>query len=751
MRILTQKSISPAQLSRESILQHLDKSLDVEFTFIRTESLADLLQGLQRAEQMFLLDWVRRIASTNIQLAHQFLTHASVRIQNLNSSFIESWALHAMDLYDKSGLHAAMNVIRDVDSFIQTEFQREAGACYEQYAGILLHFTHGLSGRKLNVDLNSEPGEAAFTDGENIFLPAIVAVLPTEKQNFTLLKLMVAFCWAQTRFGSFRHDVIERLRMITAPWLTPTGQGEEPSAHTKEPAADSRVARFLQLFHNLESLRLEACIQRELPGLFRTLIEIRQTMDYPPLSPIWLSLREHVSHPSTNTMAVIDLLLEYGDALEPWQGHHCHTQYRIDVVQQLMQLRLEREKAKLRTALFALSEDEQTSNQEGQDDLPDAALRPEKPSRFELKQDATEDLQNLEIELMLDGKPVAPPENVKQLLTSIKLDLQHIPAEYLVPAGPGEYDSKLLQEVDTDPNEVWQGTYHEDGASLYNEWDYRRLHYRKNWCAAREKTVTPVYDDFVAKTLLKHHGLIKHLRKTFEVMRDEDRLLRRQTSGDGVDIDALVEALADSRDGSEMSERLFTRKHRSERNIAVLFMVDMSGSTKGWINDAERESLVMLSETLETLGDRYVIYGFSGLARKRCEIFKIKQFNEPYNREIQARISGIKPQDYTRMGFAIRHLTRLLNEIDAKTRVLITLSDGKPDDYDSYRGEYGVEDTRRALLEARREGIHPYCITIDTEAHAYLPHMCGAAAYTVIDDVAKLPLKVSDIYRRLTS
>jgi nitric oxide reductase NorD protein len=180
-------------------------------------------------------------------------------------------------------------------------------------------------------------------------------------------------------------------------------------------------------------------------------------------------------------------------------------------------------------------------------------------------------------------------------------------------------------------------------------------------------------------------------------------------------------------------------------------MVDMSGSTKGWINDAERESLVLLAETLETLGDRYAIYGFSGMARKKCEIFRIKEFDEPYDADVRARISGITPQDYTRMGFAIRHLSHILQETDARTRILITLSDGKPDDYDNYRGDYGIEDTRRALVEARRAGIHPYCITIDREARDYLPHMYGPAGYTVIDEVYQLPLKVSDIYRRLTT
>ncbi|MCK5002697.1 MAG: VWA domain-containing protein, partial [Gammaproteobacteria bacterium] len=298
---------------------------------------------------------------------------------------------------------------------------------------------------------------------------------------------------------------------------------------------------------------------------------------------------------------------------------------------------------------------------------------------------------------------------------------------------------------------VWKGTYHEEGAELYNEWNFKRQYYHKNWCVLRELDIKPVYDDFVEDTLNKHKGLLKSLRHTFEVLRGEDKLLKRQPYGDDIDIDALVDALADTKSGMEMSERVFTKMHKEDRNVAVIFMVDMSGSTRGWINEAERESLILLAEVLEILGDRYAIYGFSGMTRKRCELYKIKTFDEDYDDEIKARISNIQPKDYTRMGVFIRHMTRIFGEVEASTKLLITLSDGKPDDYDTYRGEYGVEDTRQALYEAHRDGIHPFCITIDEQARDYLPHMYGAANYAVIDDVAKLPQKVSDIYRRITS
>jgi len=181
-------------------------------------------------------------------------------------------------------------------------------------------------------------------------------------------------------------------------------------------------------------------------------------------------------------------------------------------------------------------------------------------------------------------------------------------------------------------------------------------------------------------------------------------------------------------------------------------MVDMSGSTRGWVNDAEREALILLSEALEALGDRYAIYGFSGTTRKRCEVYRIKPFEQAYDEDVRGRISGIRPQDYTRMGAAIRHVSKVLRDVDARTKLLVTLSDGKPEDYDGYyRGEYGIEDTRQALFEARRDGVHPYCITIDEQGQEYLPHMYGAANYVVISEVGRLPFKISDIYRNLTT
>jgi len=717
--------MSRQALSFEEIVEMLDVYFDVEFSYIKSEVPAELIVSQPRAQQDFILNLTRRIAATNAELAYQFASSSVRALQAMDQHMVEAWAMTATDNYDRKGLFPAMSVIRDLDNFVHTARVNACGAVLEEEISVLLPFAQGLSGRKLKIAQSAE--NYAYTDTETIFLPAIIAQLQEAKENFLIYKATVAYLWAQIQFGTFRVQFDMLL------------EGENPDVQLKK-------------FHTLESIRLDACIKRELPGLYRDIKILRQKTEE-ILKPAYKqshSWQQIKARLTTHTASIHDTL----ECMALLDVSHCPPPaiyqgiLQLDRVAEVMQKRIEKEKAYFRIALSELAKEflKKKTDDENDDIEVDAE------TRFDVRtKDDTQPLNSGVIELELEGELIPVPDHVKELMTSIIVDFGEIPPEHLHAAGPGEYDLKKYEEDMLNPDDVWKGPYHEEGAELYNEWNFKRQYYHKNWCVLRELEVKPEYDDFVENTLLKYKGLLKSLRHTFEILRGEDKLLKKQVHGDDVDIDALVEAYADVKSGMEMSDRLFTKMHKEERNVAVIFMVDMSGSTKGWINEAERESLILLAEVLQILGDRFAIYGFSGMTRKRCELYKIKAIDEDYSDEIKARIANIQPQDYTRMGVFIRHITRIFNSIDASTKLLITLSDGKPDDYDTYRGEYGVEDTRQALYEAHRDGIHSYCITIDEQARDYLPHMYGAANYSVIDDVAQLPLKVSDIYRRLTT
>jgi len=522
---------------------------------------------------------------------------------------------------------------------------------------------------------------------------------------------MATLLWAQVRHGTFSID----LGAVCAGYADPK--------------------RALEMLNTLEIVRLEACIGRTLPGLARDMQKLRGGKKQPDPRITLLTMPAASVHDSVALLADV-----YDADMAPAYDIYVPT-LQPEQAAAVRNARLAKEKAEFQSALKHMLE--QKDGPGSPQTQPGERFAVQASMQLATDGDTTH-------ELLLDSEPVAPPENVVQLMDSILQDLGEIPDDYLVAAGDGGYREPGRQELD--PADVWKGVYHEQGAFFYNEWDHKRRHYRKNWCVLRELDVHPGNADFIDATLSKYAPQVTQLKRTFELLRGEDKFLKKQPDGDDIDLDAVIAAYADMKSGMELSDRLLTKRHKSERDLAVMFMVDMSGSTKGWINDAEREALVMLCEALEVLGDRYAIYGFSGITRKRCEIFRVKLFDEPYGAAVRRRIAGILPQDYTRMGAAIRHHTTLLNRIEARTKLLITLSDGKPDDYsDNYRGEYGIEDTRQALLEAHRSGIKPFCITIDREARDYLPHMYGPVNWTLVDDVARLPLKVADIYRRLTT
>ncbi len=656
---------------------------------------------LPRAQQDFVLAWAQVAAQNVAELGYQFTAQAPQALALFGRSGTEKWLLRALDAYDKEGLYPACAALKDLAGFKRRTDAAGEGVALAEVARVLELFLRGLAGRRLQLEAAGD----TWTDTETIFLPERIARYPAREQNFRLYKAIAVHHWAQARYGSFNLD----LAPVLAGYAVP-----------------ERALAWLNL---LEALRLERQMARGFPGLAALLASLR-----PELPASLVAAKERLSQADSSVADSVLLLREFYPLPLPepfpWMGS-LHPERAAEVRGE----RITNERRALYTAL---------------DQLRQAALaeQPElQAGQAELEVESS--LETLEFELQIDGEAVVPPEEVARLMRSIIQDFGEIPEEYLLASGPGAYAAESLPETEA---AAGLGESRAAGGRLYDEWDFRRRDYRKDWCVLFESDVLPGDPGYVAAVRARYAGQIAQLRRRFEALRGEDRLLRRQMEGEDIDFDAVVEAYADRASGIEPSERLFVQRRRSERNIAVMFMVDMSGSTKGWINACEREALVLLCEALEALGDRYAIYGFSGWTRKRCDIYRIKTFGEHYGEAVRARIAGVEPRDYTRMGVAIRHLTGILNAVEAKTRILFTLSDGKPDDFhDGYRGDYGIEDTRQALIEARQSGIHPFCVTIDEEARDYLPHMYGPASWVLIDDAGQLPLKTAEVYRRLTS
>ncbi len=347
------------------------------------------------------------------------------------------------------------------------------------------------------------------------------------------------------------------------------------------------------------------------------------------------------------------------------------------------------------------------------------------------------------------------------------------------------------QHVDEDGGPL---TATEPDTFTYPEWDFRANEYKPDWCMVHEKIMADGEPNFFRETLAENQGLVAQIKRQFELVIPEMyRKQKRLEDGEEHDLDAVLEALIDLRVGVSPDEKLFWRRNKNERSVAVAFLLDLSASTAeaideakkpsddwgapddpveymAWLRsrrseglrrtykrivDVEKEGITLLVNSLEALGDAYGIYGFSGYGRENVEFYTIKDLDEKFTDIVPRRIDRIAPLHATRMGPAIRHTAAKLAEVEARSRFLFLISDGRPQDRgysrEGVEKEYAVHDTRQSLIEARQAGITPFCLTVDKAGHDYMKTMMEDFSYEVLSDISLLPKRLPQLYRNLTT
>jgi nitric oxide reductase NorD protein len=288
---------------------------------------------------------------------------------------------------------------------------------------------------------------------------------------------------------------------------------------------------------------------------------------------------------------------------------------------------------------------------------------------------------------------------------------------------------------------------------VYPEWDYRCGAYLDPGAVVREILPPRGDDAWVEAALARHRRLIHHVKAVFGRLRPRRIDVGRQPDGGELDIAACVTAAADVRAGSTVDDRLYVASRPARHRIAIALLVDVSASTDGWVTgdrrivDVEKEALLVVCEALEAVGDRYAILAFSGEGPGCVSLITVKRFAENLGPETRRRIAGLDADRYTRLGAAIRHASAALAHERADRPVLILLSDGKPNDVDLYEGPYGVEDSRQAVAEARRNGIHVRCLTVDREAPRYAHRIFGALGFARLSRADRLPTVLVETLR----
>lgn len=292
----------------------------------------------------------------------------------------------------------------------------------------------------------------------------------------------------------------------------------------------------------------------------------------------------------------------------------------------------------------------------------------------------------------------------------------------------------------------------------YHEWDYQIQLERPSWVTVMERHA-PLGDVAMIEQIEQAYKPIMSRLKFLigSMMPQGLQRIRRVEDGDELDINAAVRAMIDMRMGQQPDTRIMLRYKRSERDLAVMVLLDLSASTNDLVRgqensilDLSRAATVLLADALERIGDPFALHGFCSNGRHDVRYQRIKDFDQPYNALTKARLAGLKGSFSTRMGAALRHAGAQLRLQRQAKKVLFIITDGEPADNDVRDPQYLRYDAKRAVDELAREGITVYALSLDPHADLYVSRIFGAKNFTVIDHVERLPEKLPMLYMGLT-
>ena len=644
-----------------------------------------------------------------------------------------------------------------------------AGLALDSVQHLLRLYVEALTGREVEIaPLAAVPDEARIDDGRTIHLPSLVNEFGDDDLDFRLYKVLAAHAAGQIEFGTYERggmlrpaysSIVERYSeenvdaldaFALADEIVELGH-EKAQKITKPVPEDVGYREVLKIFPQpqlarrvfgtLENGRIDRRLRQAYRGLKRDLDLIRQHLSRsrPRITELPMSLVpfELLFQVTMLGGARDDARIAYGQV--------------VSELETIVGDYLTREQTSVADTMMATSR--------VYDLFQSVVPVDDSVQQVEAPEDQTE-----------SDDDSAATERLKQRQaqqTPQRRDARELFNAWNDPSAEGDPDELAGAEAWSEAETPEQVLAEGEIAYNYDEWDRELTDHRLGWCRVVEKKVKHGDRNFVEQTKERHKGVISSIRHQFQLMKPENLIrVSNEVDGEEFDLNAVIDYVIDRRADGQQSERIYTKRLRRRRDVAVSFLLDQSSSTARTIGrhplqpytrpgrriiEIEKEGLVLMSEALEAVGDVYSINGFTSEGRRNVKFYIVKDFNEKYDDEVKRRIGGINYQNNTRLGAAIRHATARLAKQDARTRLLIVLSDGRPYDHDYGDARYAREDTREALRQAKNEGITPFCITIDRESEAELRDLYGEIGYTIIDDVLSLPERLPGIYRKLTT
>ncbi len=739
-----------------------------------------------------LLQYGALLAERDAETALAYLRRAPELVSVIGES---AGATARFEAWFTAGMEVLAYSVEGARAYFALESQKALTSVEAALSGVPLRhvartvklFVQGLCGTDLTIQalpdsLNQEIAARATVsqDGRVISLPSLLRCYPTAEENTRLYLVMAAHEAGHVEFGTYRLTLEPLADLIMAV--------RQKYGSAKQAVPDSLVSLFRLYPHSgliqdlwmlIEDARVEFLLQREYPGLRRDLQQFAREA---------ITTRS-LTHGLTVKELVVDQLLQLSTAASQPVAIHETIKGEIAILWPMCQailsptataeeavrlahdlyLRLEELLAPKGAMIQAdnASEDlgvgPSSSEQTGDDYRPvtnwayRGAMNPEFIRQHDRDGQASGDQKQSEDIGQMASAAGGAQESPR--LGQRNREGKRTETESDRLAGgrqlPSHVEELLALKVEQPALADYAGPG--DRTVRYPEWDQQIEDYRLNWCRVVERDAEEGNGDIVGATLSAHGSEVSALRRFFESLRPPGlRRVPGQAEGEDLDIDATVRLCAERVAGADLSDRIYVRRERKERDVAAAFLVDVSGSTSRQLDngrrviDLEKEGLVLLCEALEAVGDQYALYGYSGQGRGQVDFLVVKDFDDRLGGKAAQRLGGLAPMQQNRDGAAIRHATAKLLAREARTRLLVLISDGRPLD-DGYKDEYSLEDTKVALREARQRGVHPFCITIDREADGYVRRMYGDVQFAVIDHLEALPKRLPRIYSRLTT
>jgi nitric oxide reductase NorD protein len=737
------------------------------------------------------LSLIGEIAETDAESALAAFRTAATALQSSSISQYEQWIESGLSELDGESTKArrsyfALETRHSNDTLRQTR----SGLLLEAVQHVLRLYIEALTGREIEIaPLTAIPQESRIGDGRTIYLPDSIAEFDTEEMDFRLYKVLAAYGAGQIEFETFAKDTFEikaafedlaSLYSATAEeidafslagYIEEVQKGERALSDVQlreeirkrrkmlPKGSDYRAVLNLfpeprlakKIFTTMENARIDGLLRRTYRGLRKDLDLMQEFLK--KNRPFIFDVPYH--------QVPFELLFQItlcGGATDDARSFYGQIVSEIETVVERHLRSYKDDGAELPTVADSLFATSRVYNL-FQNINPEHSQEAESDEQDEKTEFAYDDLHADESALKEKKKREERPQTLQ--------DLRDLFNAWNSDQEEGEPDDLKDSETWSHNEMPEQLLEPGDEAFAYDEWDRELNDYRVGWSRVIEKRVKQGDRTFVELTRSRYRGVISSVRHQFQLMKPENLTkINREIDGEDYDLNALVDLVIDRKADGRQSENIYTKRLRRQRDVAVSILLDQSSSTARTITrnplqpytypgrriiEIEKEGLVLMSEALEAVGDVYSINGFTSEGRRNVKFYVVKDFDERYSEETERRIGGITFQNNTRLGAAIRHAAQRLLRQENRTKLLIILTDGRPYDHDYGDARYAREDVREALIEAKVNGITPFCITIDRESEAELRDLYGDVGYTIIDDVLSLPERMPNIYRRLTS